>query len=51
MRKQPSSDLGLPDPRKYLKLALDGGADKVRLIPTRNVVTAEWVRLKCQATA
>ncbi|MFO7650640.1 MAG: DUF2284 domain-containing protein [bacterium] len=48
MRKQPSSDLGLPDPRKYLKLALDGGADKVRLIPTRNVVTAEWVRLKCQ---
>jgi predicted metal-binding protein len=38
----------LPDPRKYVDLALKRGADKAMLIPVRSVVTAAWVRMKCQ---
>jgi predicted metal-binding protein len=38
----------LPDPRRYRELALAGGADTARLISVRKVVTAAWVRLKCQ---
>jgi predicted metal-binding protein len=38
----------LPDPQRYARLALAGGAAEAKLIPVRNVVTAEWVRLKCQ---
>ena len=42
-----------PKPRdrrytRYLELALKSGAQEAVLIPTRRVVTAEWVRLKCQ---
>jgi predicted metal-binding protein len=32
----------------YLELALKRGAQEAVLVPTRRVVTAEWVRLKCQ---
>lgn len=32
----------------YVELARKGGAQEAVLIPTRKVVTAEWVRLKCQ---
>jgi predicted metal-binding protein len=34
--------------KKYLKKAEELGAKWVKLIHTRNVVAAEWVRLKCQ---
>ncbi|MEO0085263.1 MAG: DUF2284 domain-containing protein [candidate division WOR-3 bacterium] len=34
--------------RKFVRMALDGGASEAKIIPTGNVVTAEWVRLKCQ---
>lgn len=34
--------------RKYVELARASGAAEARIIPTRYVVTAEWVRLKCQ---
>jgi predicted metal-binding protein len=33
---------------KYAKLARAAGADVAKVIPARYVVTAEWVRLKCQ---
>ena len=33
---------------KYVAQALKRGALEAKLIPVRNVVTAEWVRLKCQ---
>lgn len=33
---------------KYTRMALAGGADEAKLVPASNVVTAEWVRLKCQ---
>jgi predicted metal-binding protein len=32
----------------YIKMAKKLGADKVKVIPAKSVVTAEWVRLKCQ---
>ncbi len=34
--------------QKYKQLVLAQGADEARIISARNVVTAEWVRLKCQ---
>lgn len=34
--------------QKYVRMALQGGADEAKIIPARNVVTAEWVRLKCE---
>jgi predicted metal-binding protein len=34
--------------RKYVEQALAAGAHEAKVIPVRNVVTAEWVRLKCQ---
>ena len=34
--------------RKYVEQALAAGAHEAKIIPVRNVVTAEWVRLKCQ---
>ena len=34
--------------RKYVALALAGGALEAKITPVKNVVTAEWVRLKCQ---
>lgn len=33
---------------KYATMARAGGAEEASIIPARNVVTAEWVRLKCQ---
>ena len=39
---------GSADYRKYVALALAGGADEAKLISASTVVTAEWVRLKCQ---
>jgi predicted metal-binding protein len=33
---------------KYVAQALAGGAHGAKIVPVRNVVTAEWVRLKCQ---
>jgi len=33
---------------KYVRMALDGGALEARVIPAKVVVTAEWVRFKCQ---
>jgi predicted metal-binding protein len=33
---------------EYVSLALARGAVEAKIIPTRHVVTAEWVRLKCQ---
>ena len=33
---------------KYVRLALATGAVDAKLIPAKSVVTAEWVRLKCQ---
>jgi predicted metal-binding protein len=38
----------LPDPKRYVKQALAGGATEAKVIPVKNVITAEWVRLKCQ---
>ena len=34
--------------KKYVAQALAAGAFEAKVIPVRNVVTAEWVRLKCQ---
>ena len=34
--------------KKYVAQALKAGAFEAKVIPVRNVVTAEWVRLKCQ---
>jgi predicted metal-binding protein len=34
--------------RKYVEQALAAGVHEAKVIPVRNVVTAEWVRLKCQ---
>ena len=34
--------------KKYVAVALAGGASEAKLIPVKNIVTAEWVRLKCQ---
>jgi len=34
--------------RKYAEQALKAGVLEAKVIPVRNVVTAEWVRLKCQ---
>jgi predicted metal-binding protein len=34
--------------QKYVAQALKAGAHEAKVIPVRNVVTAEWVRLKCQ---
>ena len=36
------------DSRKYRKQALAAGVHEAKVVPARNVVTAEWVRLKCQ---
>jgi predicted metal-binding protein len=33
---------------KYVELALAAGVSEAKIIPVSNVVTAEWVRLKCQ---
>jgi len=33
---------------KYVARALAAGADEAKIVPVSNVVTAEWVRLKCQ---
>jgi predicted metal-binding protein len=33
---------------KYVEMALTAGASDARLVATRDVVTAEWVRLRCQ---
>jgi predicted metal-binding protein len=33
---------------KYRRLALESGAAEARLVPAGHIVTAEWVRLKCQ---
>ena len=33
---------------KYVAQALAAGASEAKIVPVRNVVTAEWVRLKCQ---
>lgn len=35
-------------PGTFLKRARELGAEGAKLIPTRRVFTAEWVRLKCQ---
>jgi predicted metal-binding protein len=34
--------------KKYVAQALAAGADEAKIVPVSNVVTAEWVRLKCQ---
>ena len=39
------TDAGL---EKYVTQALAAGVFEAKVIPVRNVVTAEWVRLKCQ---
>ncbi|HTW91419.1 MAG TPA: DUF2284 domain-containing protein [bacterium] len=36
------------DVKPYARQALAGGASEAKIIPVTNVVTAEWVRLKCQ---
>jgi len=33
---------------KYVQMALAGGADEAKAIRARDVVAADWVRLKCQ---
>jgi predicted metal-binding protein len=33
---------------KYVELALAAGVSEAKIIPVSNVVTAEWVRLRCQ---
>lgn len=33
---------------KYIKKAKEMGARQVKIIPAKSIVTAEWVRLKCQ---
>ncbi|MBA7597299.1 hypothetical protein ES703_04301 [subsurface metagenome] len=33
---------------KYLKKAEDLGAKEAKIIPAKSIVTAEWVKLKCQ---
>jgi predicted metal-binding protein len=34
--------------KKFVTQALTAGAFEAKVIPVKNVVTAEWVRLKCQ---
>jgi len=34
--------------RRYVEQALKAGALEAKIVPVRNVVAAEWVRLKCQ---
>ena len=34
--------------RRYARMALEGGATTAKVIPAQKVVTADWVRLKCQ---
>jgi len=36
------------DYRKYVVQALAAGVHEAKIVPVSNVVTAEWVRLKCQ---
>ena len=48
MRNGSSSSLKHKPYAGYLELARKRGAEEAVLIPTRKVVTAEWVRLKCQ---
>jgi predicted metal-binding protein len=42
MKKQP------PALDKYVAQALAAGVHEAKIVPVSNVVTAEWVRLKCQ---
>jgi predicted metal-binding protein len=37
-----------PELEKYVAQALSAGAHEAKIVPVSNVVTAEWVRLKCQ---
>ena len=37
-----------PATSKYVKRALAAGAKDAKLIPTDTIVTAQWVRIKCQ---
>ncbi len=37
-----------PSPNKYIKLALKKGVKHAKIIATDTIVTATWVRLKCQ---
>ena len=34
--------------QEYIRLALEGGADRAALLSVRDVATAEWVRMKCR---
>ncbi|MFO7675118.1 MAG: DUF2284 domain-containing protein [bacterium] len=43
LARRPSAGL-----RRYADAALAGGASVAKLVPANRVVTAEWVRLKCQ---
>ena len=37
-----------PSVKKYVKSALAAGAKDAKIIPTDTIVTAQWVRLRCQ---
>lgn len=34
--------------QQFVRMALQGGADEAKIIRADNIVTAEWVRMKCQ---
>lgn len=38
----------MKDSEKYMKKAFDLGVKDARIIPAKSIVTAEWVKLKCQ---
>jgi predicted metal-binding protein len=48
VRNSSSPNPGTKPYAGYLALAWKSGAQEAVLIPTRKVITAEWVRLKCQ---
>lgn len=39
---------GMNSPEFYCKRAMEMGIDRAKVIDPRSVVTAEWVRMKCQ---
>jgi predicted metal-binding protein len=48
MVKKSRKDPGRPDLNDFVERAIEMGANEAKLISTESVVTAPWVRVKCQ---
>jgi predicted metal-binding protein len=48
MRRTAQRPVGASELKKYVSLVRAGGGMEARIIPAGRIVTAEWVRLKCQ---